>query len=147
MSRRCAATAPLPVERRADDRVEVGRTRLPTQARLGERRVRHELGRVTRPPRCLPKRYRAAGDPLDGGDDLSHRAAMAGAEVHRAALPTGIEIAECAYMRVAQIADMDVIADGSPVGGRIIGAIDVDRLAGAERRAQYPRDQVGFRVV
>src|SRR5690348_13752007 len=147
MSRRRAASAPLPVERRANDRVEVGRMRLPVQASPRERRISDELGRVARTPRRLPKRYRTAGDPLDGGDDLSHRAAMAGAEVHRAVLSARAEIAERAYMRVAQIGDVDVIADGSPVGGRIIGAVDLDRLAGAERRTQYPRDQVGFRVV
>src|ERR1051326_5459979 len=107
MSRRCAASAPLPVERRADDRVEVGRTGLPTQAQPGERRIGDELRRVARPPRCLPKRYRATGDPLDRGNDLSHRAAMARAEVHRAVLSARAEIAERAYVGIAQIGDMD----------------------------------------
>src|SRR5204862_6593464 len=86
-------------------------------------------------------------DPLDRGNHLPYRASLSCAEVHRAVLSPRAQIAERAYVSVAQIGDMDVIADRGAVGRRIIAAVDLDRLAGAERGAQYPRDQVGFRVV
>ena len=56
-------------------------------------------------------------------------------------------MAERAQMRGGQIADMDVVADRGAVAGRIIRAVDLDRVAAAERGAQHQRDQVGFRLV
>src|SRR5437867_1694079 len=63
---------------------------------------------------CLKKKkekYRAAGDPLDGGNHLPYRAALAGAEVHRAVLAPRAQIAEHAYVSGAQIGDIDVFTD------------------------------------
>ncbi len=46
-----------------------------------------------------------------------------------------------------QIGDVDVVADRGAVGGGIVGAVDLDRVARSERGAQDARDQVGFRLV
>ena len=45
-------------------------------------------------------------------------------------------------MRRGQVADVDIIADAGPVGGRIIGAVDRDMVALADRRLDRDLDQV-----
>src|SRR5712691_533238 len=50
-------------------------------------------------------------------------------------------------MRIGDIGDVDVIPNGSAVGRRIIGAVDLERRARAQGSSQHIRDQVGLRIV
>src|SRR6266511_1579002 len=105
-----------------------------------------QLRRIAGTARTLNGGHRAASDAARCLDDLPHRAARTGAEVDRdgrAVIELHIQRAQ---VRVGNIGDMHVVPDCGTVSGRIIGAVDLERTAPAERRRQHIRDQLRLRV-
>src|SRR5439155_25427819 len=137
----------LPGERRTNNRVKIGMPRLPLEAAPGESGVGDELGRIALPPCGLAEWHRAASDPFDSRDDLTHRTALPGAQIERTALAPPGEMAKRPHMRIREVAHVDVVADRAAVRRRVIRAVDFNRLTGPKGGAQHPRDQVSFGLV
>ena len=74
-------------------------------------------------------------DPVDRVEHFEHGKAAAVAAVHDvASLRVGDQQVEHVDMGGGEVADMDIVADAGAVGRGVIGAVDGDRLALADRR-------------
>lgn len=71
----------------------------------------------------------------------------AGAEVERHALPPATKMFESAQMRFGEVLDMNVVANRRPIGGLVIGSIDLHLLAAPKRGLHNKRDEMRFRLV
>src|SRR5439155_9639344 len=87
----------------------------------------------------------AAGDPSGGRDDLAYGIAAAVAQVEDAA--AAIQRAERKDVRVGQVDHVDVVADASAVGGRIVGPVNLDPRPPPEAGLEDERDEVALGVV
>src|SRR5271168_3279609 len=105
----------MPSERGADDRVEVGVLRAPTENFGCKARVGDQSRRIARPPRRGARRDLPAAYRLSGGDHLAHRPPAAGAEIDGYAGATRTQALQRAQMRNCEVVDMDVIANRRPV--------------------------------
>ncbi len=110
-------------------------------------RVGDERRRVARAPRRLAPRDGAPGDALGRLDHRAHGMACARAEIEREAVAALEQMRQRQHVRVGQVLDMDIVADGGAVGRRIVGAEDVDGGAPPERGLQHERDEVGLGLV
>src|SRR4051794_18730528 len=95
----------------------------------------------------MPPSDALSGHSLDRGDNLVYRMAATRAQVQGGARAAFGQVREGANMRVRQVRHMDVVADRGPVGGRIIGAVDLDRARVVERRTYRQRDQMRFGIM
>src|SRR3546814_2363815 len=71
----------MPAKRGAENRLQVGKARLPTQFAHGQRRIGDQHRWIARPPRCLLMGNRSGYHSARLGQNLLHGAALAGAEV------------------------------------------------------------------
>ena len=65
-----------------------------------------------------------------------------GADVQRDRLPAAGEVVERAHVGVGEVVDVDVVADRSAVGSRVVVAEHLDRRPPAERRLHHQRHEV-----
>src|SRR5262249_43055414 len=139
---KCAPAALAPRPRVGDLLRRGGKTRRTAEPRARPRRVGDERGRVARPPRPDPHRDIAAGDAAGDVDQLAHRPAASGADVERTAGAAADQVAPRAYVRVGEVADVDVVANAGAVRGRIVVAEDRESRDVARRRVEDERDGV-----
>src|SRR5690606_24662183 len=118
----------MPLPRRCDDRHDVVVARCPFELALGERAVGYEFGWVARPARSDCCWNLVAGHLPAGLDDLLDAETVAGAEIQFEGL-AGREPLERFDVGVAQVFDVDVIANAGAIGGGIVVAVDGDVLA------------------
>ena len=96
----------------------------------------------------MRERHHGPGDALDGGDDTAHRGCLAGAEIEGEGGGCAlIQMPQRRNMRRGEIADMDEIALAGPVGGRVIGAEDLQRRPEPDRGIDGERDKMRLRIV
>src|SRR5574341_941586 len=91
----------------------------------------------------IPARY-----PARQRDDLPHRSADAGAEIERCASLAREQPLDSEQVGVAEIGNMNVIADSGAV--RCVVVLPEERQAGAQSAGCGPKDagdQVGLRIV
>src|SRR5690348_16348597 len=137
----------MPSQRGADDRVQIRDAGAPPQQLDRETRIGDQYRRITGPLCGIAARDRFAAERLGSPDHFPHRMAASGAEVECDAVPTGAEMCERAQMSLGEVLNMDVVADRRPVGGWIIGSVDVDLSLLAERRLQDERDEMRLGLV
>src|SRR5215212_2360232 len=113
---------PVPVPRRAHDRLEVAVARRPVQFALRLLRSRVEHRRVARPPRAECPWHWPAGDAMYGVDHLAHRMRMAGTEIVGARFAGFGYCLEREDVRGGKVRDMDIVAQARAVRRRIVVA-------------------------
>ena len=129
------------------DDIEVVVLRLPTQHALGARAVGDETRGVAGTTRAFFYFNRLAGNAARGVDDLLHREAVAVAQVEGVAVAAGGEFFQRQQVGLAQVHDVDVVADAGAVGSVVVAAEDGDVGAAPGCGLQHQRDEVGFRFV
>ncbi len=72
---------------------------------------------------------------------------MARAEVKVSVFSAPIEPAQGAKVSVSQIRDVHIVADGRPVGRRVVIAVNRRNFVRLQQRPKQGRDQVGFRLM
>lgn len=70
--------------------------------------------------------------------------AVAGAEVEVIAFAAVQEVLNSLDVRISQVVDMHIVADACAVFSLIVGAENLNRIAFAESRVEYERDQMAF---
>src|SRR5437764_14744133 len=109
----------------ADDVVDVGKSRAQGEGFQQPVVVGDELGRITRASGFNLALDRHVRQPIDGIQHFHHRQAFAVAAIHHDILLRPLDQSlERGNMRRGKIADVDIIADASPVRRRIVIAID-----------------------
>ena len=106
--------------------------------------VRDQIGRIARSTRLDDMRYLAAGLGGDGGENLAHRKARAGAEIESAAGMSLHQELQRLYMRRRKVADVNVVADRGAVG-RVVIVTEYREIGDmALQRHHGPRDEMGL---
>ena len=129
------------------DDIEVGVLRLPAQHAFGAFAVGDEARGVAGAARAFLHFDVLAGDAARGVDDLLHREAVAVAQVEGVAAAAGGECVQRQEVGLAQVHDVDVVADAGAVGGGVVAAEDGDVGAAPGCGLQHQGDEVGFGVV
>src|SRR3569623_2039149 len=132
----------FPGERMRDDRVEVLELRLPVEARMDALDIGDQRRRIAVAARRDVDLEVDAADALDRRAPLAHRGAAAIAAVEGRADAARTQMRERGRMRGDEVADMDVVALAGAVGRRILGAVDVELGALAERGFARDLDEV-----
>src|SRR4051812_14322800 len=115
----------MPRPRVADDHLEFGISTGPAEHLTGTGGCRDEFWRVSGAPRRFDSWHGSATDAGHCIDHLAHGMSVSSAEVDRLTGSAGGQAIERAQMRVGQVHHVDVVADRSPVRGRITGAEDL----------------------
>lgn len=105
----------------------------------------YQHGGVAGPAAGDDDRHRLAGDATDGVDDLFDRMPAAGPDIVGDA--ACLEVVQGEDVGLGQVGHVDVVADAGAIGGRIVGAEQLEGRAPAERRVDGERDQVCFRIM
>ena len=114
----------MPISRRVDDELQFGIVPFPTERFDRVAGIRHQHGGI--PVRRGPSRTGTGfGETLATASMTSRTGFPAGARLKaRLGLPV-ISILQGSHMRVRQVSDMDIVADGGAIGRRIIGAVNL----------------------
>src|SRR5262245_32201626 len=129
-----------------NDALEVRQPRGKPEPHFAARCIGDEHGRITWPPWRVGN-----GQPSTslGGDGIKHllnRIAAASTKIERPALPASKQALYRSNMRLGKVRDMNVISDGGPVGGRIVGSKYGKVLDIALDRHHRPRNEMGLRM-
>ena len=134
-----AADMPGPCGR--NDRIEIRMRHVATQPRLGASGRGPKRRGIAGTSRSRQNRHRLAGDALDRRDNGANGMANAGAEIERVRIAAGQQFPQGPNMGIGKVGHMNVVADGGAVGGRIVGAenIEMRQLTRAAIRARGMR--------
>src|SRR3989441_1108279 len=127
----------MPAPRAAQNLLETRMGCAPAQHGCRAAHRRDQLRRITGPARPLDRRHRAPSHAARRIHDFANGAPGARTQVHsdsRAFVELDVQGAQ---MRIGDIGDVDVIPNGSAVGRRIIGAVDLERRARAQGSSQH----------
>src|SRR5262249_27217735 len=91
--------------------------------------------------------YRQPGDATSGFDNFENGMTAAGAKIERLGFGGAAEMLEGADVRVGQIGHVNVVANRSAVGRRILIAEYADFFVSIGGRGEDVGDQVGLRIV
>ena len=103
--------------------------------------------RIAGPSCGLLSRDRVTTYRFGRSDNLAHRVTVSRAKIQRGALAAGSEMIERAQMSFSEILDVNVVADGGSIGGRVVRPVDVNVRALSECGLQYQRDEMRFGLV
>src|SRR6516225_3395552 len=126
--------------------LEIAIARLPAELLLDFFRTRHQHRRIARAPRRYSRRYRMAGHAADRLNHFTHAEALAVAQVVNEAV-FFLERLEHQQVCLAEIADVDVVADAGTVRRRVVVAENGKLFAFAERHFEGNGDQVRLRLM
>src|SRR5437016_3311216 len=133
----------MPVPGAADDVLELGEFRIPSQLAIRLFGKSYQLWRIALPPGSFKSRNPPGRDLLARFDHLAHGVTVAIAEVVKAVIAGR----EAQNMRVRQINDVDVIPNARAVRRRVIRPINLAMPGLAQRHLQHIGYQVGLGTV
>src|SRR6478736_8767224 len=122
----------FPVERAADDAVQVVQPGLPPQHLADAIALRHQCGRVPRATRQLDDIQRSSTDALDAAQYLADAVAMSVAAIQDLGLPARSEVVHRQQVRTGKVLHVDVVPHAGAVRRRIVGAEDAHLCAFAD---------------
>src|SRR2546426_4596172 len=137
---------PMPVPGAQHDAFQIGVARLPTEFTLNLGRTRNEDGRIAQTTRTFSRGNGMASHLAGNFDDVADTEAAPVSQVIDK-LAAARERIQGQQVRSSQVHHMDIVADASPVGSRIVSAVDGDLLTLTQGYLQNQRDQMGLRLM
>src|SRR6185295_18384976 len=107
----------LPLIGRCHDLLEIVVARSPVESLLELRWIGDDFDQVSGSPSSVARRQLVAGDVRYGIDHLANGKPRPVAAIERSRLPPTSEMLEGRRMRVHQIGDMDIVANGGAISG------------------------------
>ena len=80
--------------------------------------------------------------PFNRVQDFPHREAPPGTEIDRDAVAAAEQVPHGGHVRIREIGDVDIVANGGTVRGRVVAAEDGDFVEMAQGGKDCPRDEV-----
>ena len=131
----------------AHDSIHVGVQSRESKPPLRERSVGDQHRGVALTPRRDVASYVKARHPFHRVHNLPDRESAPSPKIDRVAFAATEQVPDGGDMRIREIGDVDVVADGGAVRGRVVVAEDGDLVQTAHRGEDCPRDEVCFGLV
>ena len=94
----------------------------------------------------MSNRQAITGVGGDGVENLLHRVSATCAKIKGAAIPASKQAPYCCNMRIGEVRDMNVVANGGAIGGWIIAAEHRKIVDMTLDRHHGSRNEMGFRI-
>lgn len=127
-----------------DHGAKFGIERRPAEFAAGECAIADESGGIAGATRALLNGYGAAGHLFGGADDIANGESAFGSEVICGARGAGEQSFEGEFVRLAEIDDVDVIAEAGAVGGGVISSLNGESRSGTSRGLEGQGDKMCF---
>src|SRR6266568_4578435 len=137
----------MPVQSGADNLIQRGMPRLPSQEFLSSGSEGHKFGGIARPAPRFPERHPATARSLHCRDNFANRVPAPGAQVQRSTLLPFEQVQEPEDMCFGQVCDVDVVSDRCAIGCGIVRAINFQIGSFSKSSLNRERDEMRLRLM
>src|SRR6266568_460912 len=137
----------MPVQSGADNLIQRGMPRLPSQELLSSASEGDKLGGIARPAPPFPERHPATAHSLHCRDNFANRVPAPGAQVQGSTLLPFEQVQQPEDMCFGQICDVDVVSDSCAIGCGIVRAINFQIGSFSNSSLNRERDEMCLRLM